>query len=199
MKLLDAIAARFKDRQIPSELPALLAVPRGADDPLYEVEFDFLDPDEVDPLHDTSYMSAEELARPDIAANVAATAELSKYLVLVVRDGDGNHYGYWLGVDEPETTPVVVCWDSEGQFSVERGSLVEALIAEAARYYDHPDDVPDEVDPQELAFARLRRAFVDAGVPVAARSLDELAKPVVNTHPQELQHRLYEAEFDKRA
>ena len=184
MEIVDVVATRFGDRPVPADLSALVAIPSGEDSPFNHVEIEFIEPGRGHPLLDHSYLNDNDRANPDIMANVAAIDEVLRHAVFVASDGDDNLYGYWLHHDEPAGPPAVVCFSSEGQFSIEGGSLTEAMIS--SRAFD------------EEEFARLAQVFVDAGVPITARSLGEFAEPAVVTSPADLHDRLYRAERAKR-
>ena len=82
------------------------------------------------PWSDTSYLSADDLANPDIAANVKAIAEVCDLIAFVGSDEDGNYFGYWRGPKrESITASPIVRFDSEGQFNLCAGStFAEAIL-----------------------------------------------------------------------
>ncbi|GAA3034267.1 hypothetical protein [Actinokineospora globicatena] len=123
----------------------------------------------------TDYLSAEDLANPDIAANVRAIEETAALITWVAEDADeGQAFGYWRGPGElPLSVAPVVSFDNEGQFHVLRGTtLSEALCDEYGQWTE--DGYPDLV-------ARCR----SHGVTISADDPDELPEPTVSPTPAE--------------
>jgi hypothetical protein len=88
---------------------------------------------------DTGHLSAEDLANPDIAANVRATAETAALVTWAAEDEDeGRAYGYWRGpADLPVANAPVVSLDTEGQFDLLAGTnLSEVLCSEYGQWSD---------------------------------------------------------------
>lgn len=124
---------------------------------------------------DTSYLSAEDLANPDIAANVRAIEETAALITWVGEDEDESQaFGYWRGPnDVPLAAAPIVSLDSEGQFQVLRGAnLSEALSDEYGQWAD--DGYPGVV-------ARCR----SEGVTISADDPAELLEPTVTPTPAE--------------
>lgn len=131
--------------------------------------------DEQPAALDTSYLTADDLANPDIAANTRAIAETAALITWVAEDEDeGKAFGYWRGPDNlPLTGAPVVSFDNEGQFHVLRGTnLSEALSDEYGPWAD--DGYPGVV-------ARCRAQ----GVTIGADDPDELPEPTVSPTPAE--------------
>ncbi|MCO4747059.1 MAG: hypothetical protein KC912_19845 [Proteobacteria bacterium] len=103
------------------------------------------------PWSDFSYLTAADLARPDVVANVAAMREVMTHITFVATHEDGRYLGYWHGLAgrELHDSPVVLL-DSEGQFSLVGQSLCGALLTE---FYD-----------DEERFEALDAWFAEAGL-----------------------------------
>ena len=124
---------------------------------------------------DTGYLTAEDLANPDIAANVRAIAETAALITWVAEDEDEGHaFGYWRG---PHGLPLaeapVVSLDNEGQFQLLRGTtLSEALSDEYGQW-------ADDGYPGLVALCRGR------GVTISADDPDDLPESAVSPTPAE--------------
>ncbi|MGW6449828.1 hypothetical protein [Lentzea sp. NPDC055074] len=132
---------------------------------------------------DTSYLTAEDLANPDVVANVRAIEETAALITWVAEDGDeGRAFGYWRGpAGLPLTEAPVVSLDNEGQYQLLRGtSLSEALSDEYGQWDD--DGYPRMV---ELCRAQ--------GVPISSDDPDELPEPAVSPTPDEHHEARYRA------
>jgi hypothetical protein len=124
---------------------------------------------------DTSYLTAADLANPDIAANSRAIEETAALITWVAEDEDeGKAFGYWRGPNDlPLAAAPVVSFDSEGQFQLLRGAnLSEALSDEYGHWAD--DGYPGVV-------ARCRAQ----GVTISADDPDDLLEPTVSPTPAE--------------
>ncbi|HZK81676.1 MAG TPA: hypothetical protein VFC46_11425 [Humisphaera sp.] len=130
------------------------------------------------PWLDTSYLRPEELAKPDIAANIRAISEVCSHIAFVAAHEDAEYYGYWRGIEgRPVSISPLVVLDNEGQFRLCRGTnLVEALLE---RTYG------------EERFDELRQWFISIGFSVAPKSMDDLAEPPVSSMPKQLHKSLY--------
>lgn len=87
---------------------------------------------------DTGYLTADDLANPEIAANVRAMADTSGLITWVAEDEDeSTAFGYWRG---PQDTPLaeapIVSLNSEGQFDLLPGNLSEARSIEYGEWSD---------------------------------------------------------------
>ncbi|MBB5958478.1 hypothetical protein FHS29_005086 [Saccharothrix tamanrassetensis] len=124
---------------------------------------------------DTGYLTAEDLANPDIAANVRAIGETAALITWVAEDEDeGRAFGYWRGPDDlPLAAAPVVSLDNEGQFQLLRGAnLSEALSDEYGQW-------TDDGYPGLVAQCRSR------GVTISADDPAELPEPTVSPTPAE--------------
>ena len=124
---------------------------------------------------DTGYLTAADLANPDIAANTQAIGETAALITWVAEDEDeGRAFGYWRGPqDLPLTGAPVVSLDNEGQFQLLRGtSLSEALSDEYGQWAD---------DGYAGIVARCR----SQGVTISTDDPDELSEPAVSPTPDE--------------
>ncbi len=131
--------------------------------------------DEQPQALDTSYLSAEDLANPDIAANTRAIEETAALITWVAEDRDeGTAIGYWRGPDDvPVAAAAIVSLDSEGQFQLLRGTtLSEALSDEYGQW-------ADEDYAQMIAHCR------SLGVAISVDDPDDLPEPTVSPTPDE--------------
>lgn len=122
---------------------------------------------------DTGHLSSEDLANPDIAANVAAIAETAALITWVAEDEDeGRAYGYWRGpADLPVASAPVVSLDNEGQFELLAGaSLSEILCSEYGQWSDEGYD-------------GLAAACRELGVAVSEDDPIDLPEPDVSPTP----------------
>ncbi|KAF0812677.1 hypothetical protein IGB42_02969 [Andreprevotia sp. IGB-42] len=177
----------FKNQPIPADVQTLFALQsaRVPNDDEYADAFEaiqcrLIGPDDAIALLDHSYLSEEELANPDIAANVAATKEVFALITFVVQNDNSDVIGYWHG---PEGTPIgqaaIVKYDSEGQFSLLQGTtLTEALLG-------------DYVFDDDEEFTSLRDWFAEDGITITASNWDDLASPEPASTPDDLHETLY--------
>lgn len=129
--------------------------------------------DEQPSALDTGYLTAEDLAIPDIAANVRATEETAALITWVAVDEDeGRAFGYWRGPDDiPLASAAVVSLDTEGQFRLLRGtSLSEALCDEYGQW-------------DEDGYAARVASCRAQGVTITADDPEELPEPAVSPTP----------------
>lgn len=83
---------------------------------------------------DTSYLTEEDLADPDIRANVQAMAETNERILWAAEEDGELAFGYWQGADGSQ---VIVSLDSEGQYTVVPGrNITEALCASVSEFDD---------------------------------------------------------------
>lgn len=124
---------------------------------------------------DTSYLTADDLANPDIAANVRAIAETAALVTWVAEDEDeGQAFGYWRGPDDRALrgAPIVML-GSEGRFALLRGgNLSEALCDEYGQWVDD-------------GYAGLAARCRAAGVAISADDEDALPEPTASPTPAE--------------
>ena len=89
------------------------------------------------PWLDTGYLTDEDRANSDIAANVKAGEEVCKYITFVANDDDSQYFGYWRGLEQLslEAAPLVLL-DNEGQFRLYGAtSFAAAVLAETHFWY----------------------------------------------------------------
>ncbi|WP_229051476.1 hypothetical protein [Aeromicrobium sp. Leaf350] len=131
--------------------------------------------DEQPAALDTGYLTAEDLANPDIAANTTAIAETAELITWAAEnEDDGVAFGYWRGPqDLPLDRAPVVTLDTEGQFELLRGtSLSEALTDEYGQWSQ---------DDYDALVAQCRAQ----GVTISADDPDDLVEPEVSPTPSE--------------
>lgn len=124
---------------------------------------------------DTSHLSAEDRANPDIVANTQAMEETAALITWVAEnDDEGVAFGYWRGpADLPLDTAPVVALDTEGQLELLRGTtLSEALVDEYGQW-SHED------------YTALVEACRAQGVAISADDPDDLLEPQVSPTPSE--------------
>jgi hypothetical protein len=124
---------------------------------------------------DTSHLSQQDRANPDIMANVEAMAATNRLIAWFGRDVEG-YLGLWRGPQElPLERAAVVQLDSEGQYSVVAATIPDYLA----------------VAWSEEAFDRASQALNKVGFTVAA-SPDVIAKAAeAFDSPNAYRHRLY--------
>lgn len=145
--------------------------------------------DDDEQVNDTSYLTEDDLARPDVRANVAAIDDVIARAVWVARDDEGRFLGYWLEGREPGAGVAgapIVAYDTEGQFEIVPG----ASLAEACAYLGAWDDA-DDADP---VWDDARTAFAEAGIPFSVETQGELddAADAVDPRPEDLHAARYE-------
>jgi hypothetical protein len=142
-------------------------------------EVHVLAPGEVHALQDQGYLDQNN---PGQVANGRAIAEVLGHMAVVVDGFNGDLFGYWLHPDEQETDhPAIVKLDTEGQFDVLDGAtLVEAMVFDWLGY-----------EEDDEYFARIVAFCERHGLPFAARSREELAKPQLAVDPALMHDRLY--------
>jgi hypothetical protein len=97
---------------------------------LAELGVRVLDPDAKPALLTGSYLSAEDQANPDIASNVVAIERILAKAAWFCETEDGNLFGYWLGDNNQwPALPIIVQYDTEGQFSCEGAIGLGDLLA----------------------------------------------------------------------
>jgi hypothetical protein len=129
------------------------------------------------PWADTSYLSAKDLANPDIAANVRAIAEVHAMIAYIAVDDEDQYLGYWRGPDaRPIAGSSLVFFDNEGQFELCPGTtFAEAVLSRISE-----DD-----------FEELRDWFAEIGITVEAETQDDLADPEEQVVPNDLHKERY--------
>ncbi len=131
---------------------------------------------------DTSHLTAEDLAKPDVAANTRAIAETAALITWVAENTDeGVAFGYWRGPDDlPLDVAPVVAFDTEGQFELLPGtSLSEALTDEYGQWSEE----------DYTALVKQCRAH---GVAISADDPDDLLEPEVSPTPAQHHAACYE-------
>jgi hypothetical protein len=130
------------------------------------------------PWLDTSYLSEQECANPDIAANLRASEEVCRLIAFVAAEEDGQFLGYWRGPSHrPVAKSPLVLLDNEGQFNLSAGStFAEAVLA---RLYD----------PEQ--FTELRDWLRSLGIAIRSNSPDDLFYPEGELSPGRLHEELF--------
>lgn len=142
------------------------------------LEFEYVDDHAWPEPSDTSYLTEEDRANPDIAANVEAMAATNGMIAWIGRDSEG-FIGLWRG---PEATPVdlscVVRLDTEGQYRIVSRTLADYLLISG----DHSE------------FHSHRRTLIALGFR-ASESVDQIWSSVesVAQEPNEFRNKLYYA------
>jgi hypothetical protein len=163
-------------RLVELELDGVLHGP-GSVQPFAEVHV--LAPGEVHSLQDPRYRGHED---PDQVANGRAMDEVLAHTAVLVDGFNGDLFGYWLHPDEPATeSPAILKLDTEGQFDTPDGAtLVDAMVFDWLGY-----------DVDEEYFARIVGFCERHGLPLSARSREELVKTQLAVDPVLLHDRLY--------
>jgi hypothetical protein len=131
------------------------------------------------PWLDTSYLSAEECANPDIAANVQAIAEVCGLIAFVAADEEDNYFGYWRAIKKrPIANSPLVRLDNEGQFELLAGAtFAEAILGTQTH------------DSEQ--FAELRDWLRSIDIPIEWESLKDATYPKVKDQPDDMHKELY--------
>lgn len=134
------------------------------------------DPDWA-PWADKSYLTPEDYANPDIAANVKAIDDTFEHIRFVAQFDDGECVGYWVGPDSrPIAQSPIVCYDNGGQFTLYGGRFVESLF-----FLIYGDD----------ALKEIRSSCADHNIPLDFKSLDDIRIPATSMPPSEFHEGRY--------
>ena len=180
--------ATLQDRYgpAPADLEALLRLRDAGDPDLIEalayIGYRLIDPDDAPTLlNPGSYMRPEELADPDIAANILAIDGTCEWISFFAEDDESNLFGYWHGPEHLALRDApIVKFDNEGQFSLLQGrGLAEALIGD--RTFSDAD-----------AFAEYADSLEAFGIDIAPRSWQQLPDAPPSSDPAELHSSSYE-------
>jgi hypothetical protein len=178
---VDRIVSQFSQNRlngepVPDDVKTLLA---NRDEFLEQTEIELNGKKGWAPWLDTSYLSAEERANPDIAANVQAIAEVCGLIAFIGADEEGNYFGYWRG---PKNRPIakspLVRLDNEGQFELLAGcTFAEAIL------------VSQTYDAEQ--FTELRDWFRSLGISIEWESQEAATYPKEKDRPDDLHKDLY--------
>ncbi|MEU2230432.1 hypothetical protein [Streptomyces vietnamensis] len=188
-RLAEFSRERLDGRPIPDDLRVLLVAQwEGRTDFTRLLGLEFFEAGEVHPLLDTSYLSEEERADPEMQAVNAGAAEMAKHVKLVAKGGKG-WIGYWLHPDEPSDRAwLLIELDTEFTFWRMVGrTLTEGAAAERASYQAEHD-----------AFGRLATELAALGLPLETRNHGALDDAAYTVDPEGLMEELVEAEREKR-
>lgn len=191
-RLAEFSRTRLDGRPVPDDLRVLLVAQwEGHTAFAHLLHLEFFEEGEVHPLLDTSYLSAEERAAPEMQAAHAGAAEMAAYVKLVAAGGKG-WLGYWLHPGEPSDRPWrLVELDTEFTYWRPVGlTLAEGAAADRASYQDEPDE--------RLAFTRLATELAALGLPLSTQDYDALDDTEYTVDPEDLMKELIEAERAKR-
>ncbi|MEU5823728.1 hypothetical protein ABZ798_21785 [Streptomyces sp. NPDC047803] len=187
-RLAEFSRERLDGRPVPDDLRALLTAQwEGRDNFAHLLGLEFFEPGELHPFLDTGYLSAEELADPEMRAVNAGAARMAAYVKLVAKGGHG-WVGYWLHPDEP-TDPAwrLIGLDTEFTLWHMSGStLAEGAAAEQAGYQDEPDE--------RVAYAQLAAELAALGLPLGTADFDALDDSEYAVDPEKLMKTLIEEE-----
>ncbi|MFF0746946.1 hypothetical protein ACFYVL_41835 [Streptomyces sp. NPDC004111] len=191
-RLAEFSRERLDGRPLPDDLRVLLVAQwEGRTDFAHLLDLEFFEAGELHPFLDTSYLSEQELADPEMQAVNAGVAEMARYVKLVAKGGKG-WLGYWLHPDDPAdgAWPLVEL-DTEFSFwGLSGRTLTEGAAAERAGYQDEPDE--------RVAFAQLAAELAGLGLPLSTPDFDGLEEIGSAVAPEELMEQLTEAEREKR-
>ena len=191
-RLAEFSRERLDGRPIPDDLRTMLVAQwEGRTDFRFLLDITFFEPGELSPLLDTSHLSEERLADPEMQALNAGCAQVSRYAKFVARGGKG-WIGYWMHPDEPaDAPPPVIELDTEATYwGLSGRNLAEACASEQAQYQDEPDE--------RIAFTQLADKLAELGLPLSTRDYDALYEPDYAVDPEELTDELTDAERKKR-
>ncbi len=178
----DYLDGRLRGRAIPDDLRRLVeleldgALAEAPVQPFAEVHL--LAPGEIHALQDPQYRGDD----PDTLANSQAIDDVLAHMAVLVDGFNGDLFGYWLHPAEPATNPpAIVKLDTEGQFeTLDGATLAEAMVFDWLGY-----DTDDEY------LAAITEYCTRHGLPMAARSREDLTKAQPAVDPALLHDRRY--------
>ena len=137
--------------------------------------------DEDDELFTHDYLSPENLARPDIAANIAAIDEVAELALWAVMGEEEDLWGWWLGPEQgsPVSAPVVR-FDTEGQFLLMAGRDLATAIAVEYSW------------GEEETWQQIRESFAEAGIELPATLAEADVTPDVSPTPAEVHQQAFD-------
>lgn len=174
----------LRDQEPPDDLHRLwlmqsTRLPDSApSDPLTALGAKLIDPSAPPVLISHAYLTDADRANVDIMCNIAAFDVVFGMSTFVAELDDDSVLGYWHGPKQIaiHSAPILQL-DNEGQFSLLPGrTMAEAIMSRALEYKSEAD------------FAKFAKRFANHGIVIAARSIDDLEYPDVETHP-EVAHR----------
>lgn len=175
---------RLRGRRVPADLRRLVELQLDgelASAALPFAEVRVLGPGERHALEEPAEPLASDPYPDETRANGRAIDGVLAQVGVVASGFNGDLWGYWLHPDEPQGVgPLIVKLDTEGQFSIVSGSsLVEAMIFDWAG----EDDVSEVAEYCE-----------QHGIPLVARSSDELVHVQAAVDPAVLHEKLFKRE-----
>lgn len=121
------------------------------------------------PWADKSYLTASDLADPDIAANVRAIDDTFEHINFIARTEDDAYIGYWRGPHRaPLANSPLVSYDTEGQFRLCGGTFAESLFV---------------VIPDDEALEQFREGCLQLGIALSFESRDDMSIPSPDPTP----------------
>ena len=173
---------RLRGQPIPDDLAILYAHRSELKDRIGMVISDAPD---WQPWADTSYLTAEDLARRDVIANLAAVQAVMNCISFVAATENHEFLGYWHG---PNDTPVeyspVVWWDNEGQFHLMLGRCFADGILNCYAYDDED-------------FADWKSWMEARNIAVNWSSVEQMPEPTVELTPSMFHAQLFDSELEK--
>ncbi|MCX4448579.1 hypothetical protein ACFWNC_03480 [Streptomyces sp. NPDC058369] len=187
-RLAEFSRERLDGRPVPDDLRTLLIAQwEGRDDFARLLGLEFFEAGELHPFLDTGYLSAQELADPEMRAVNAGVARMAAHVKLVARGGHG-WVGYWLHPDEPAAPAWrLIGLDTEFTLWHMSGStLAEGAAAEQSAYQDEPDE--------RVAYGQLAAELTALGLPLSTADFDALDDSAYAVDPEKLMETLIEEE-----
>ena len=139
--------------------------------------------DEDDDLFTHEYLTAEDLARPDVVANIAAINEVAALALWALQNEESELWGWWQGPDQiPLERAPVVRYDTEGQFELMAGRDMATALAVHYSW------------DEEERYQAIRDALADLGLDLPATLADAQLWPEVTPTPRTL----HEQAFSRR-
>ncbi len=87
--------------------------------------------------NDTSYLSAAELERPDIANNIRAMTETNSLIAFFAVSEDDEYFGFWRGPERRAIADSPLVWlDNEGQYQTVNASSFGGALLEVLTWND---------------------------------------------------------------
>lgn len=141
------------------------------------LEIEFNDQERWEPWCDKSYLTKEDLADPDIAANIKAIDETFALISFVAEFPDGEYVGYWRGPEKStiENSPLVH-YSNDGQFSLCGSNFIEALY-----FYVYDDEVLEEI----------KKSAIASGIELDFESIDDIKIKETEISPSDNHEKKY--------
>ena len=174
MKIEDISINRLKNESCPEDVTFLI---ENCMDLLTEMEIEINGDETWEPWNDKSYLTKEDLADPDISANIQAIDDTFSLISFIAEFPDGEYVGYWRGIENSniEDCPLVH-YSNDGQFSLCGPRFIESIFV---NLYD--DEGLDEI----------RRLAKEKGIELNFKSIDDIKDKETKIEPDDYHQKKY--------